>query len=201
MTKTVRSVYESYDGEGSFHLRRLLCAAIISGFIGFFGFEIEKSAYPIIALSISVLGGFAFSALFSSHSITVSDLPSPKDESDRNDIKILIKLGDHIRCRSKLFIIIVVFDLLLILLTSIRVTIPEWISASAIYKDALIPSRDSSSATESILGLAYIVIGTAKSIAVFIFFESLYTFYRLAETMMSVVDMRRVFIEARREAE
>lgn len=189
-----KDVYKSYQGDGERHIFRISVIIITSILISVFGADLSKNSFQNIALIITVLTGFSFSALFSDHSMAGSDLPPPQNETDRHEIEVLKALGLNFRSRSRLFIILSITDLILIFIISIGLYINHNPICSASF---LVESVQRCSII--FVAIKTVLSGLFNFTTMVIFFECLYTFYRLSETMMSVVDMRRDYLESRQK--
>lgn len=187
----IADVYETYRNDKERHAVRISAVLFVSILIGLFGSGLAKNAFPVMTLAISVLAGFSFTALFSNHSITSSDLPKPKNENDRRDIRILRILGLNFRTRSKYFLIMAVVDILIILLLSFRIDPIEVLNFIYIHQV---------NAYEQYIDM---ILGIPKTIliilAFFIFFEFIYTFYRLSETILAILDIRNQYFDSHRD--
>lgn len=91
--KLTSTVYSGYKGDGEHHIARVLVAASIALIIAINPKGLGKDALSTIAVIVSVLAGFSFTALFSSHSHSASDLAAAKSESDRHDLEKLRRLS------------------------------------------------------------------------------------------------------------
>lgn len=192
-----RDVYKSYQGDGERHIFRICLIVITSISISVFGADLSKNSFQNIALIITVLTGFSFSALFSDHSLAGSNLPPPKNETDRHDIEVLKSLGVNFRSRSRLFIILSITDLILIFIVSIGLDVDHNPICSTI---AAFSFDDVQKCSSIFAAIKDLISGLFNFTTMVIFFECLYTFYRLSETMMSVVDMRRDYLESRQKS-
>ncbi len=184
----IQDVYRTYRNDKEHHAIRILIAIIISIAIGAFGSGLSKNAFPVMTLAISVLAGFSFTALFSNHAITTFDLPLPKDEIDRRDIATLHTLGENFRTRSRYFLIMSVLEIIIVLLLSFRIDI-----ISAIGFLEYTPTETGVIFVNKLLSYAS---STLTIIAFFVFFEFIYTFYRLSETILSILDLRTQYFSS-----
>ena len=191
-----KDVYKSYHGDGERHIFRISVIIITSILISVFGADLSKNSFQNIALIITVLTGFTFSALFSDHSMAGSDLPPPQNETDRHEIEVLKSLGVNFRSRSRLFIILSITDLILIFIISIGLYVDHGPICSAI---GSFSAESGQRCSIIFVAIKNVVSGLFNFTTMVIFFECLYTFYRLSETMMSVVDMRRDYLESRQK--
>lgn len=182
------AVYRGYAGDGERHILRILLVVVISFFIAIAPGSLNKDAISTMAVIVSVLAGFSFTALFSNHSHSVTDLPPEKTESDREDIKKLKKLFENFRSRSTYFLIISLSCLILSFLVSISYNIES--STNDINPNNILYIND-----------IFIFIWKLNSFfsrltCLLLFFEIIYTFYRLSETIFSILDTRRQYLEA-----
>lgn len=176
------------------HWLRLLILFIAAIFFGRFGYESLTEVYSVLVTCITILTGFTFTALFSDHSVADIGLTKPKNENDRRDIAILSILGENFKIRSSYFITISIITAVLMTLISIQIVLPPELNY---YLDVICQYSESCNGKQILLVLeklqGAIAIITA-SIAVFLYFECLYTFYRMSETILSIINMRREYI-------
>lgn len=185
----ITEAYGSYKGDDSRHITRIVLIFVFSAFIATYAGDLARSALPAMSLALSVLAGFTFSALFSSGFVTISDLPKPKDESDRLDLDKLSRVSENFRVRARLFLASAVFCLILVLL----LTIPTRFDTLSSHVKWLLPEY-----ADWILWLIYHVWGmgafAVKLLANLIFLEILYLFYRLSESIFSMIETRRKYL-------
>lgn len=194
MIGLLRDVYESYLGDSEPHRLRLAVIFIIAFMVALFGVDLADKGLPAMALTISILAGFTFTSLFSSHALASYDLPKPQNESDRKDLETLRSLGKHFRIRSKLFIILAVIDLTIIIYLSISLSL----GSGEYFLNNYIIINEWWELTRFIFEIFSLIFdGIFKFLVIVIFLECLYTFYRLSETIIAVVDIRREYVESR----
>lgn len=109
----VSRVYSGYRGDGQPHIPRLLVAVCVALTISATSKSLNKDALSMMAVIVSVLAGFSFTALFSSHSHSANDLPTAISENDRQDLLILNKLFNNFKDRSRYFLSLGVICLVL----------------------------------------------------------------------------------------
>ncbi|WP_226697283.1 hypothetical protein [Qipengyuania flava] len=189
LLSSIREVYRTYAGEAAFQRVRVASIVAASLVIAIYGINLGKAALPAMALTMSILAGFTFTALFSGHSLSVGDLPAPADESDRHDIGRLRILSSNFRLRSKFFIIVSMIDLFLIVLLSIELR--GMTEIQNLFEKFNV---------QFMFSVAHLIYSTSsfvvKFLGVAVFLECLYTFYRLAETILEIVDLRRAYVAA-----
>ena len=189
LPKFVSSTYATYRGDGESHRIRLIGFAIAGLVISSFGVSLGETALPAMALTVSVLAGFTFTALFSSHAISFDDLPPPRNESDALDRQRLTAMLANFRQRSRYFLIASVVCLLSILVLSIRLDFGPTIEGLTTFKVG-------DWKLEEMVDLARQVgAHIFKFIVVFVVLEVIYTFYRLSETIFAIIDTRRSYLE------
>lgn len=184
------AVYAGYAGDGERHILRILLVVVISFVIAIGQGSLNKDAVSTMAVIVSVLAGFSFTALFSNHSHSVTDLPPEKTESDRQDIKKLKILFKNFRSRSTYFLIISLACLILIFLISVPNNIVSL--TNNLNPKNIIYMND------MFLYIWKINSFIARFICLLLFFEIIYTFYRLSETIFAILDTRRQYLEATR---
>ncbi|WP_333571076.1 hypothetical protein [Sphingomonas sp.] len=176
----------------------MTAAVILSLGAAYLGSDISKDALPTISSSISILAGFTFTALFSSHYLTVGDLPAPENETERNDILIMTALSHNFRVRSRFFITLSVLGLLSILVLSIHLKIPTFACKPDPHLSSAFAAKSCSIGiylTKASSIASTVIFVAMNALTLFIFLEILYTFYRLAETIMASLDRRREYID------
>ena len=184
-----RAVYRGYRGDRENHVLRILVTLVMSTLIALDAKGLSKDALSTMAVIVSVLAGFSFTALFSSHSHSMVDLPPPNSESDRQDLRILITLFGNFRDRARYFLVIAVICLLLVFLIGIPFDIGKEANELTLgYTDSYVYAID-------LLWDAMSFIGRLS--ALILFFEILYSFYRLAQTVFAILDTRRSYLESR----
>lgn len=192
LIEIVRRLYETYTGDESSHRLRLSAFALLSVVIASLSVDPAEKALEAIAVTVSVLAGFSFTALFSSWSLSVSDLPEAKTESDRNDLIRLEKLISSFNARSKFFIIASVICLFLVVIMSIQLNLSK---IHDIYSTLLEMTDFPDNKVD------YLVFDVAASfvcfMSFFLFFEILHTFYRMSETVFAILDTRKRYLKRR----
>lgn len=200
MFNIFKGVYHSYRGDGERHWVRLVLAAVASFAVAYGSSNLSTGVFPSMALAVTVLAGFSFTALFSSHALTVHDLPKIQDENDRNDINLLKDLSQNFRIRSRYFFITAVADLLLIILAICKFEFNKLLIC-----DILLKTREEIVSIHANICYSISTISASTTlslsfIAIFVFLEGLYTFYRLSETIMAVIDIRNNYLQSRFES-
>jgi len=195
MYKIFSDTYKTYIGDEERHRVRIILFLFVSSLISVFGNNLDESTLPVMTLAISVLTGFSFTALFSNYTMTSQGLPDPINENDRNDIRILENLGKNFRVRSKYFISISVFNILMILIITIDIN-DNYNLIRNIILDIQFGEYFIGIISISFSILEYLLL----ILVFFTFFECMYTFYRLTETIMAVLDTRGSYIAARKDS-
>lgn len=195
MYKIFSDTYNTYIGNEERHRVRIILFLFVSSFISIFGNNLDESTLPVMTLAISVLTGFSFTALFSNYTMTSQGLPDPINENDRNYIRILENLGKNFRVRSEYFISISVFNILMILILTIDIS-----DNYNLIRDIIFDIKFG----EYFIGIISISFSILEYLLLFFvfftFFECMYTFYRLTETIMAVLDTRGSYIAARKDS-
>lgn len=192
--------YDTYfnvaRGHREKHVFRLIASAVLSVAIATFVTSFV-AAYAVMATGLTILSGFVFGALFSGHAMGASDLPKPESETDRVDVDRLGTLSSSFRIRSMYFLTIAIVEIVLISLSCFDYSAPENFAKLGELTARLLSSSPSSllaklSGTFSVFSIL------AISIVLFLFLVCLYSFYRLATTIVEVVKTRQEYLEARR---
>lgn len=196
MIKLWKDVYATYRGDDESHRLRFAVIIISSVTIAYFGLNPQQNSFPTMSLVISILAGFTFTALFSSHAIATSELPNPKNEDDRRDLKLLKILGSNFSIRSRFFLLIAVIDLVLILFLSIECDISD-IKFTFYFIFGFFEGYFNSEIFFSYMIYSIKLIrGFFIAISFVIFFECLYSFYRLSETILAVLNIRTSYLDS-----
>lgn len=187
----IKEVYKSYLNDRESHVARIAIQIIVSVTIGGFGTKVSEVPFTVMSLAISVLTGFSFTALFSEPSTRMVDLPPAEDETDRVDLGRLKQMGINFRVRARYFIVLAVLELLLMISAVVQIGVSREALLPLLGDDSTRTVFDTISMTRSVLhrliiGLVFIV-----------FFEWVYTFYRLSETILSILKVRSDYIESK----
>jgi len=199
MLELLRNNYATYvdtaKNKPENHTFRLCLTAILSLAYAFFCRDNISDAYTMMATGITVLTGFTFSALFSDHALASAGLPKPKNETDKIDIVRLEVLSCNFQARTSYFIALSIVEVVILSAASFDFSISGIVKSPALGIDFL-----NNSEITKILGFAhrahsFLSIATGFIIN-FIFIECLYTFYRMAETILAILERRRAYIRA-----
>ena len=185
--QVVREGYGTFQGDNGFHKSRIFSIIVISILFSVFGKEIQKSLFPAVLSSISILAGFCFTALFSPIYFYHLELPKPKSENSRYNLDRLSRMSKNFRKRCKLFLFAATANIAIMIFLSLDYEVnfdSKWI----IY----IFFNDEIKFIGKILSEFLIIV---KLFSVFITFESLYIFFRISETVMEIIDTRRIYLE------
>ncbi|MEP3295222.1 MAG: hypothetical protein ABJO27_01820 [Pseudoruegeria sp.] len=153
------------------------------------------SSYSVLVTSITILTGFTFTALFSDHTMADIGLPRPQTENDRADLTRLGILGENFKFRSSYFIALSIIGAVLMTVASLELTSPKFLSGSVAVLWPNVTGFLGLDPKVYILIIWNIVSTMMILIVVFIYLECLYTFYRLSETILSIVNLRRAYIK------
>lgn len=147
---------------------RPLLMLILSAIAATISAKSAPQIYSQMATALTVLTGFTFTALFSDFALGQANLPKAENESDRQELLRLGRLSENFQIRVKFFIPLAIFEIVLI-------------SACGLFE------RVNGSEVSRIETVAILV-------AFFLFIECLYVFYRMAETIIVIVDIRRKYL-------
>lgn len=197
MIDLVKEIYQTYSGDSEGHKLRVWSCAIFSIVLAIFGTNFSNGSIPLMVSVISILAGFSFTALFSSHALAAADLPKPRNEDDRYDIKRLKILSNNFRIRSRYFILIAIFDVLLLTISVMSIENPLNFSQYLNITKKLFYLYQNFSLYFVII--AKFINTVLHASGCFLFFESIYTFYRLAETIIAMMNTRREYLEGARD--
>lgn len=186
----LKGVYRGYAGDGEPHIFRISFMVAISLAIAVGPGSLNKDAISTMAVIVSVLAGFSFTALFSNHSHSIADLPPEKTENDREDIKKLEKLFENFRVRSSYFLIISLICLIISFLIITNFELKKYIN--------FINRENILNFNNILLFVSKLFSFFGRFICLFTFFEIIYTFYRLSETIFAILDTRRQYLKTTR---
>ncbi|ABE40143.1 hypothetical protein RPD_2915 [Rhodopseudomonas palustris BisB5] len=183
-----KTYHNSRTGTREGYLVRLFGSAAVSFASAYFLDIAANSGMMVTALS--VLTGFVFTALCSDHSLADAKLPVPSDETQRAELERLGALAINFQTRSAYFITLAICNLCLLVL----------ISTSALSANDLITFEklrllcSYSRLAETLPIVVKLIRVSLSGIAAFMFIECVYTFYRLSETTLAIVDARRDYL-------
>lgn len=195
----VKANYNTYrnasNGERERHWRRLATAFSASVLLATFSSD-ASAAYPIMVTGITILTGFTFTALFSNHVLADVGLPKPSDESDRLDLKRLSELSENFKARSAYFIALSIIDAVLLIAASLKFSSPKVVSDALVKLAGLATSKSGIDLSNFLSVAPGFFSETFFVFVTFVFLECLYTFFRLSETIIAIVDLRGDYMKA-----
>lgn len=198
----VKANYSTYQntstGSQERHRRRLCYSFLVAFLLAIFSSD-TSAAYPIMVTGITILTGFTFTALFSNHVLADVGLPIASDESDRRDLDRLATLSDNFKARSSYFIALSIIVAILLIAASLKFSSPKIVSEAltGLAEFIFLKSGFDFSKWPTVASKVY-----AEFFFVFVTFaymECLYTFFRLSETIVAIVDLRSDYIKAYEE--
>lgn len=178
------------------HTLRLLFLFLVAFCVCVFADGFDANLNNMMITGLTILTGFTFTALFSDHSLADVGLPKPKSETDKHDLKRLSVLASNFHTRSRYFIILSILDVCILIVRSINFSIPELIKENATSAISYL-NLDAGDIAKTFNTIGDGVFFFAAFFSVFLFLECLYTFYRLSETIISIVNTRREYMRAR----
>lgn len=201
MLRLARENYRTYTNQltgvaerHSLRIFAFVCAALLASL---FARGSLSSAYSMMATGITVLTGFTFTALFSDHALANSGLPKPRNESDRHDIRRLNVLAGNFRARSAYFISLAILEIVLLVTTGLKLSAPKILTSKLSVYLQTTPIQNGPTIRCIIDSAADLLSISLSFLAVIIYLECLYTFYRLADTILAIVNRRRDYLAAR----
>ncbi|MDX1245409.1 hypothetical protein GOL91_03575 [Sinorhizobium medicae] len=199
MLSLIKANYRTYVNARSKrlegHTRRVVFFALCSVAASALSEPSSADIYAMMTTGLTILTGFTFTALFSDHSLAEVGLAKPKNETDRQELGRLTKLAENFQVRSRYFITLSIVDVCLLIILSLDLTVP------GVFKDfsmrtALLYHVNPRKLLDLFEVISAIVLYTSTSAAMFLFLECLYSFYRLTETIMAIVNARRSYMKA-----
>lgn len=195
----VKANYSTYknlsNGTRERHWGRLVVSFLISSLLAVFSSD-TSSAYPIMVTVITILTGFTFTALFSNHILADVGLPKPSDESDRVDLQRLGSLSQNFKARSSYFILLSIIDAVVLIAASLKFEVPKIISDEITKLMICIGSKIGLESPEFVSIIPNVFSNIFFVFVTFLFLECLYTFLRLSETIIAIVDTRSAYMKA-----
>lgn len=193
-----RSYWNARANKQESHVLRLIIFVIVAFFVAVSVGVPPIDITTLMVTGLAILTGFTFTALFSDHALAEAGLPMPSTESDRIEIAKLAKLSHNFRARSEYFITLSVLNVCVLILIGIGIdpAIPaRWILEVSGTRN-LFP-------IDIIRGIYYVAARILLSTGIFIstlfFLENLYTFYRLTETTLAILNARRAYLAVDRQ--
>ncbi|KAA8606021.1 hypothetical protein AL036_16355 [Salipiger aestuarii] len=206
MLKVAKDNYDTYRHPTTkvleSHRVRLLATAAAAILLALLAGKSTAPSFSLMATAISVIAGFTFSALFSGHAIAIADLPGSKSPEDVDDRKRLDALDTNHKIRTKYFLALCILELAFLAALVVDFTLPSIVkdfTAVAYEKVHLssmplkTPSIHSVRDTLDLLKIA--TIWSLNSFAIFIFAECLYTFHRLSESILKIIEIRKLYLQ------
>lgn len=173
---------------------RLVVFCALSVLFSIFGRSSLEDVFSVLATSMTILTGFTFTALFSDHSLADIGLPAPRNENDRQDIIRLGRLGQNFKFRSSYFIALSIITVIAMTVVSVEFTLPEAFKTTVLRSSLYFEIELRSETLGTLKWVSSIVHLVLVAASTFIYLECLYTFYRLSETILSIVNLRRDYI-------
>lgn len=198
MFKLIKETYGTYLKATTLrerHWPRLFGFACLAGLICLFSDQSSKEIYGMMITGLTILTGFTFTALFSDHSLADVGLPKPKSETDILELKKLGVLAVNFLVRSKYFIALSIIDVCILIIISAGLSIPAVLSEFLMNFISIL-SFSLEDIAVFLKEFAKYTFWIISFFSIFIFLECLYTFYRLSETIISIVNSRRDYLRS-----
>lgn len=178
------------------HVLRLVLFVIFSAFVAASFNAPALDLTTLMVTGLSILTGFTFTALFSDHALAEAGLPKPITESEKIDIERLSVLSRNFRIRSEYFISLSVINVVILILLGIGIdpSVPAW---GVLDFFGLTQSTSIGSLAFAYRLIASIFFYVSVFLSVAFFFENIYTFYRLTETTLAILNARRSYLVGR----
>lgn len=193
-----KGVYATYIGDDGRHRLRLFTFSITSLCIAVLSHEISGDAIATMLVAISVLTGFTFTSLFSNVSARTG-LGRPRNESDRQDLAILSLLEKNFNSRAKFLIALSMVSIILMVMLTIEIYPKGIVSKAASWTDYTSNKsrlENLFAASKAMWSLSVLIV---RTLTFFTFFEAIYTFYRLSETVIAILERRGQYIDAQEQ--
>ncbi len=197
MIKIVTNAYNTYTAtEPRWWMAygiRLAFTLMVSFFLSIFARESLKDVYSVMATCLTVLTGFTFTAYFSNSSLAGADLPKATSEDDRVRLQRLGALAINFEARSKYFIPLAILSIAILGLGVVKLKWPQALQDASFIEALQSWSEHRISWTVDAFTLFF--TGIVPAVIIFMFLECLYTFYRMAETIIAIVERRREYLQ------
>lgn len=200
MTKNYKTYFDTVEGRPERFWLRILFFILVSVFFSLLTLGDDSSAYSIMATGLTVLTGFTFTALFSDHALASSGLPKAKTETDLIEKNRLEQLSTNFAARSSYFVFLSILTIALLVTMSFRFSPPSfathWFVSFGWHEIALrILSIQDMSFTLTALSFVF------GCLIFFLYLECLYTFYRMADSILAILDVRRRYFSRHSDEE
>lgn len=200
LVQNYKTYINTARGNPERHSLRLVFFGALSLFFALFADETTSSVYSMMATGITVLTGFTFTALFSDQALASYGLPKPQSENDRHDLVRLEALSKNFRARSSYFITLSIFEIVLLAAVSFDFAVPDAMKTWPVVAEwsGSLSSKDWFSVAQAVVSVLFVAF---EFVINFIYLECLYTFYRMAETILAILDTRRNYLTSDHEGE
>jgi hypothetical protein len=172
---------------------RLLLFIVVSVVVAVSAVPPLSNMTSLMVTGLAILTGFTFTALFSDHALAESGLPRPTTETGRYELTKLETLSKNFRARSEYFIVMSVLCVALLVCVGAGVDLRSplrWVmNVSGLSDSPFFVSAQLWYRAVSVVLYALLVF-----ICTFMFLENLYTFYRLTETILAILNTRRDYL-------
>jgi hypothetical protein len=152
--------------------------------------DVDSTVYGMMTTALTILTGFTFTALFSDHSLADVGLPPPQSETHIADREILKLLARNFQDRSTYFIALSIVDVCLLIILSVHLSVQD--SIIRLIEPYVLQAKDY--ADISSLTVSTILRSFLSMTGLFLFFECVYTFYRLSDSIIAIVNIRRAYL-------
>ncbi len=194
LTKENYATYVNQDsGKAEKHTWRIIFQFIISIIICSATIKFSDNLISVTVTALSILVGFAFSALFSLASDVKAGLPEPRFPEDKDDISRLLKLSSTFQNNASYFLTITLTCIVLLLTQMINLHIPKF--------TLQLPPEYTSE-----LCKIFNILGTVNDYlyfflrftSVFLLLESMYTFFRMGLSISYILRIRDEYAKERK---
>jgi hypothetical protein len=185
--KNYASYVDALTGERERHRWRLLCQVLVALVVAAFIKPLSDDNISVAVTGLSILMGFAFSAMFPIAD-TYSGLPNPIFSEDRDDLKRIKTLSKYFRCNVGYFIPLSLLCIIVLLMQMMELEFPASLKAylgSAAVKLGL-ENHDT-----TVLSLS--LNRAAMAVSTFLILEVGYTFYRMTANALYALRIREEY--------
>lgn len=172
-------------GRRESHIGRISSQVAVAIAFAVFVQRLSDDNISVLVTALSILIGFAFSALFPIASDSMSGLPVPKFSEDHDDLAVIRKLSKYFRYNVGYFILISLLCIGLLLLQMVHFSLPDWLSS---HVSAYI--RIHKNLADTVSALAIAIPKASLIVTVFLVMEVSYTFYRMCFNALAILRVK-----------
>lgn len=187
ISKNYNSYIDAFTDEKEAHWRRLLCQIAISLLVPFTFRSFSDDSISVAVTAISILMGFAFSAMFPIAD-THNGLPKPVFSEDRDDLQRIRKLSTNFRHNVGYFIPLSLSCIAILLSQMFSIECLDFFRNYCVFLET-----KSKFTAGGISVIQFALNRSAMAISTFLILEIGYTFYRMTANALYVIRIREEY--------